>query len=211
MINQYELILIPIRKRLDAVISRVAQERTHRVLSMPTDHWKWNSWGNVPGGSVSGVDFETVNQTLSNGLWDVVEACETRSIPFLLISFPRFAEDFEYFWNKLGHVVEVKISKESAKVIFSTVIDLNKVRIKTNESNTPKVLELEAIISNLQKKIHSIEIPNLESSGTTDHAERDSAIAERDSAIAERHSIMSSTIWRISAPYRKAMSVFRKN
>ena len=43
-----------------------------------------------------------------------------------------------------------------------------------------------------------------------DLAERDSAIAERDSAIAERDSIKNSTIWKISAPYRKVKSKFRR-
>ena len=202
--NQYELILIPVRKRQDAVVSRVSQERTHKVLSMPTDHWKWNSWGNVPGGSVSVVDFEAVNQTLSNGLWDMVEACETRSIPYLFISFPRFAEDFEYFWSKLGHFVNTKISKDSAREIFTSVIDLNKVRIKADDSKTPKVLELEAIITNLQRKIHSISLNNLETHVV-------SAVAERDSAVAERDSILNSTIWKLFAPYRKAKVFFRKS
>jgi hypothetical protein len=188
VMKQYELILIPTRRRQDAVISRVSQERTERVASMHTDHWQWNSWGNIPGGSVAGIDFESVNRTLSGGLWDLIEACERRSIPYLFIHFPRFVDDFDYFWIKLGRLVETKISKEAANKIFHRVIDVNKIRIKGDETKSPKELELEAIISNLQRKLHTNNLEPLESN--------------RDSAVAERDSVFSSGIWKATKPYR---------
>lgn len=156
VLNQYEVILLPIRNRQHAIISRVSRERTHRVLTMTTDHWKWNSWGNVPGGSVSGIDFESVDKTLSAGLWDLVEACEKASIPYVFIHFPRFVEDFEYLWNKIGSFVGLRISKDAAREVFTRVIDLNKIRIKGDETKDLKQLELEAVISNLQRRIQSI-------------------------------------------------------
>jgi hypothetical protein len=42
-------------------------------------------------------------------------------------------------------------------------------------------------------------------------AERDNAIAERDNAIAERDLIVNSTIWRLFSPYRRTLTVFRRN
>jgi hypothetical protein len=211
VMQHYELILLPIRRRQDAVISRVSQERSERIASMPTERWRWNSWGSIPGGSVSGIDFESVDKTLSGGLWDLIEACEKRSIPYLFIHFPRFVEDFDYFWNRLGQFVETKISKEAAHKIFLNVVDVDKIRIKVDETKSPKVLELEAIISNLQRKLHSNDLERDSAIVERDSAiverdsaivERDSAIVERDSAIVERDSILSSGIWKATKPYR---------
>jgi hypothetical protein len=41
-------------------------------------------------------------------------------------------------------------------------------------------------------------------------AERDSAVAERDSAVAERDAMNSSTIWKLSTPYRKLIQSLRR-
>jgi hypothetical protein len=228
VIAQYDLILIPIRNRQDVIVSRVSQERSARAMALPSTHWSWNSWGGIAGGSVSGTDFASVNQTVSSGLWDLVEACERRLIPYKFIHFPKFAKDFNYFWSTLGFIIEDKTSKQNSKEIFDQVVDLGKIRIDTENFDSLKVAELEAVISPLQRKIHGqYEVAERDSaiaerdsaiaerdSAVAERdsavAERDSAVAERDSAVAERNSISNSTIWVFSAPYRKLIRFLRR-
>jgi hypothetical protein len=227
IIGQYELILIPIRNRQDAIISRVSQERGARALALPSTHWTWNSWGTVAGGAVSGTDFESINQTLSSGLWDLVETCERRRIPYKFIHFPKFAEDFDYFWSVLGSIVGTRASKQDSKEIFNNVVDLGKIRIDSQNSKSSKVAELEAVISLLQKKIHGqqevaerdsalaerdnavVERDNAVVERDSAVVERDSAVVERDSAVVEREAIAGSTIWKLFAPYRKLIRFVR--
>jgi hypothetical protein len=222
VIGQYELILIPIRNRQDAIISRVSQERGARAVALPSTHWTWNSWGTVAGGAVSGTDFESINQTLSSGLWDLVETCERRRIPYKFIHFPKFAEDFDYFWSALGSIVGTRTSKQNSKEIFDNVVDLGKIRIDSQNFESSKVAELEAVISILQKKIHGqqevaerdalmAERDALMAERDALMAERDALMAERDALMAERDAVTGSTIWNLFAPYRKFIRFVQGN
>jgi hypothetical protein len=155
-----------------------------------------------------------VNQTVSSGLWDLVETCERRRILYRFIHFPSFAEDFDYFWSTLGFIVEKKRSKENSKEIFEQVVDLGKIRINTENFDSLKIAELEAVISLLQRKIHGRHAVAERDSAVAERdsavAERDSAVAERDSAVAERDSVFNSTIWGFFGPYRKLIRFVRR-
>ncbi|ASY27172.1 hypothetical protein PHILAsVB114_00475 [Candidatus Planktophila limnetica] len=210
-LNKYELILIPIRNRRDAVVSRVSQERASRALQHQSTEWTWSTWADVPGGAVFGIDSDSVNRTLSAGLWDLIEACERLRLPYKFIHFPKFASDFEYFWSSLGFLVERKISKQEAKKNFEQVVDLDKISSKSNDSESIKIQELENVISILQKETHKKEGNLLEAISERDIAiserdiaisERDIAISERDIAISERQKITHSKTWRIFGIYR---------
>ena len=189
-LSKYELILIPIRNRQDVVVSRVSQERASRALHHQSREWTWSTWGIVPGGAVFGIDSESVNRTLSTGLWDLIEACERLALPYRFIHFPKFANDFEYFWKSLGELVEKKISKQEAKGIFEKLVDPNKISSKFNDSDSIKIRKLENVISIVQKTYF------------TAISERDAAISERDAAISERDGIINSKSWRVFGIYR---------
>jgi polyhydroxyalkanoate synthesis regulator phasin len=193
-LNQYELILIPIRNRQDVIVSRVSQERASRALEHQSSEWTWNTWGDVPGGAVFGIDSDSVNRTLSAGLWDLIEACERLALPYKFIHFPKFADDFDYFWSSLGVLIERKISKDEAKRIFEELVDSSKINSKSLDAESIKIRKLETIISILQKENFNRQRILLE------------AISERDSAVSEREKILHSKTWRLLGIYRKLKS-----
>jgi hypothetical protein len=214
-LKRYELILIPIRNRQDAVVSRVSMERASRALEHESSEWTWNTWGVVPGGAVFGIDSDSVNRTLSSGLWDLIEACERLALPYKFIHFPKFAHDFEYFWSSLGVLIERKISKDEAKRIFEHLVDPSKINSKSIESESIKISKLENVISILQKENFKNKRLLPETISERDSAiserdsaisERDSAISERDSAISERLKILHSKTWRLFGIYRQLKS-----
>ena len=200
-LNQYELILIPIRNRQDVIVSRVSQERASRALEHQSSEWTWNTWGDVPGGAVFGIDSDSVNRTLSAGLWDLIEACERLALPYKFIHFPKFADDFDYFWSSLGVLIERKISKDEAKRIFEELVDSSKINSKSLDSESIKIRKLETIISILQKENFNRQRILLEAV-----SERDSAVSERDIAVSEREKILHSKTWRLLGIYRKLKS-----
>ena len=67
-LQKYKFFLIPIRNLDDAAMSRSVQERVFRATSVADDTWKWNCFGNVPGGAVSDTSIKGIRLTLLKGL-----------------------------------------------------------------------------------------------------------------------------------------------
>ena len=104
-LKQYSAFIIPIRNLNEAALSRSVQERFARAVLHENDHWKWNSSAQFAGGAIYDTSMLGISQVLSKGLWSLIEALARAGIQPIIISFPRFAEDFCYLWDQIGDIV----------------------------------------------------------------------------------------------------------
>lgn len=155
-LEKYSVYIIPLRSRTEAVTSRIAQERTANIMHQNNGSWKWNSWGSVPGGAIYARDFENVSKTASEGLWDLLETLTKRKMKIVFLHFPTFAEDFDYLFSSLEPYIQNRVTREQARLVFESTKQPGNIRIKDTAKKSQKVLELESIITDLQKKIHQL-------------------------------------------------------
>lgn len=158
-LNKYSAFIIPIRKREDAVISRLVEERRFKFKNFNNDYYKWDSWGTVPAGAVADISMQGISSVLSEGFWDVIEKLEENDLKIILISFPRFAFDFQYFWSKLEFILSTKINENQAKKIWDSIVDGSKIHQKSNNSEKDlKNKELTSLLEVLKKDFEKLSI-----------------------------------------------------
>jgi hypothetical protein len=152
-LRSYDAVIIPLRSRMDAAVSRSVQERLARALANDTDHWQWNSWGSVAGGALADTSVEGISRVLEAGLWDLLEALARAGVQPILVAFPRMAEDFDYLWAQLGRVVSARISEVDARAAFARIADPSKLHVDTSdEEASAKVRELTSLVNMLRSK-----------------------------------------------------------
>lgn len=152
-IAEFRVLIVPIRSRRDAVISRSVQERLKRIGGERTDYWRWNSAGWAPGGAVADTSAAGINSTLANGLWDLLEAAARKSVSVRLLHFPRFAADFDYLWSQLSDVVGERRSEEQAKSEWLRVVDTDRIHRTMADDEDIRVQELELIVEKLRTEM----------------------------------------------------------
>ena len=170
---QYGVMLVPIRDLRHAALSRSVQERFSRMSSGDLDHWSWDNWGAVPGGSIYETSVSGVESVLQRGLWRLLEVASRRGLPLAILNFPRIVSDFDYLWAQVGPFVSTRISEEKARAAWSAIAQADKVRIR----DTPASMdadELQAIVR--QQISHMDKLTR----------ERDELLTERNVAVAER-------------------------
>jgi len=181
VIAQYDALLIPIRDREHASISRSVQERLYRLRRSNSDQWEWDTFGNVPGGSVSQTHREAISQTLARGLWDLLEKATRLGLSPRIINYPRFAHDFDYLWSTVAPIIEKRISKDSAFAGWERIVDSTKIRIGSSvppRHNSSDIREMRELVKILGKENrHSL-------------AQLSDVIAQRDDVIAQRDDLL---------------------
>jgi polyhydroxyalkanoate synthesis regulator phasin len=212
-LRSYDALIIPIRSRLDAALSRSVQERLARALANDTDQWEWNSWGSVGGGAVSDTSVEGIQHVLEAGLWDLLEVAARAGVQPILVAFPRMAQDFDYLWAQLGTVVSGRISEADARSVFDRIADPSKLHIEAaDDDGSMKVRELTALVNVLRKKVQSAEarvgaghaqIAELQARVAPLVAERDALAAEVGDLHEHLRELLASRSWRYTAWLRR--------
>jgi hypothetical protein len=227
-LSEYTALLVPIRNRIDASLSRSVQERVARATTLETDQWSWNSWGTVPGGAVVRTDASAISNTLSFGLWDLLETASKADVPIIILHFPRFATDFDYLWRNLSDIVGQRLTKAQARALWDQVVDTEKIRIgRANEADKSDLStkEMHQIIEMLRQQERQALTQRDEALTQRDEAltqrdealtqrdealtQRDEALTQRDEALSVARAIQASRIWRVTAPYRRLRSSIR--
>jgi len=149
----YEFLIIPIRHITNAALSRSVQERFNRINS-GNEMWRWDHSGTVAGGAIYRTDYQGIAGVLLNGLWNLLEVASKTGTKILILNFPKFVQDFEYAWSKLGNILETKTDKESARGVWARIVDYKKITIQISENkvNNIKVEELEILIEKMMKE-----------------------------------------------------------
>ena len=202
-LRQYNALLVPIRSRRDAALSRSVQERVHRAVHADSDYWQWDSWGTVPGGAVSATDPSAIASTLAAGLWDLLEKAAQAGLRPRLLHYPRFATDFDYLWDQIGDLIEPRQPKDAAGEIWAGIVDPGKVRVQAS-----KAPEVEARIAELTSMVEVLrqQVQTAKRGAEVSKIERDEAVAQRDAALRELQAVRESLVWRSTAVYRRLRS-----
>ena len=204
----YDHFIIPIRQRDAVTSSRSVQERYSQILNFTDDRWKWRTGGWVAGGAVYDVTKAAISECLSEGLWDLLHHLSSQSVRPIFVEFPRFAKDFEYLWECVGHIAETRISKTDAKSQWESAVDIGRLRVG-NEREIPSsnlgIEELEALVEMLRKKTMALSLERDTALTERDTAltERDTALTERDTALTRVNRIMNTKSWRWTATFRR--------
>jgi hypothetical protein len=158
VLKSYDALVVPIRDLEQASISRFVMERLHRAKHYDQDYWKWDSWASVPGGAITRSTVDSIASALSIGLWQLLEKASLAGIQPIILHFPRFASDFEYFWYMMGPIIATRQPKESAQLIWSELVDPAKVHIGEHDRHGShvEVRALHAMIDFLRKDIHTL-------------------------------------------------------
>ena len=169
---QYAVLLVPIRDLRHAALSRSVQERFSRMSSGDLDHWSWDNWGVVPGGSIYETSVSGVESLLQRGLWRLLEVASRRGIPLAILNFPRIVSDFDYLWAQVGPFVSTRISEEKARAAWNNIAQADKVRIR----DTPASMDSDELQALVRLQISHMDRLT---------RERDAASGERDALRAE--------------------------
>jgi hypothetical protein len=158
VLKSYDALVVPIRDLEHASISRFVMERLHRAKCYDQDYWMWDSWASVPGGAITRSTVDSIASALSIGLWQLLEKASLAGIQPIILHFPRFASDFEYFWYMLGPIISTRQSKESAQLIWSEIADVAKVHIGEHDRHGKRaeVRALQAMIDFLRNDINGL-------------------------------------------------------
>jgi hypothetical protein len=200
-LSHYAALLVPIRNRYDATMSRSVQERMARATNLESDHWTWNTWGSVPGGAVVRTDVTAISSTLALGLWDLLDKASSAELPLVFLNFPRFASDFDYLWRNLSPLVGTRLTAQAARAGWEEVVDATLIRVNQGSENTVEDLsarELTHMVEMFRERLRQALTARDEA-----WAQRDEACAQRDEALRVVDAISTSTIWRFTAPYRR--------
>ena len=138
-IASIDVLILPIRSRQHAVASRLVQDRGFELEEDRTlgTSWRWRTGDRrIPGGIVVGTSAEHVSVTLGEALWDVLEWATRNEVPVRLVHFPRFAQDFAYFWSTLGDILKLGCDRDGAEAAWTRTIDPSSVRLG-NETVDP--------------------------------------------------------------------------
>ena len=192
-LSEYDFVLIPLRNRLEATTSRSTQQRFAAATSVSDDRWKWRTGGTVPGGAVVKQSREAISESVSEGLWDILHGLVSAGVRPIFLDFPRFVEDFEYLWGEIGQIVGKKIGKKEAKILWTDLVNPDKVRFRENsnaERPTVSQDELEKLVDLLRVELRKAV------------SERDQAVSDRDQARNNLAQITQTRSWRWTRGFR---------
>jgi hypothetical protein len=192
MLRSYDALVVPIRDLEQASISRAVLERLHRARHHDQDYWKWDSWGTVPGGAISRATTDSIASALSVGLWQLLEKASFAGLQPIILHFPRFATDYDYFWAMMKPIILTRQSEESARRIWSEVVDPARIRIADPDRRrkSPEVRVLHDMIDFLRKECRQ-------------------TVADRDHALAQLQAIKSSRTWRFARRLKSILSILK--
>lgn len=197
--SEYRALVIPIRNLTDASVSRSKNERVARIVENPElDQWKWNSWGQVPGGAVSATDARAIGEVLSTGLWTLITVATTKNIPIVLLNFPEFARDADYLWAQLGAHLPEHITREVLLAAWNKTVRPELAREYTTEGSGPGIVELREMVEDLARRISLVK---------NQHAESAAALGQRTTELENLGKILAETRAEL-AQARSAASLF---
>jgi hypothetical protein len=220
-----DALIVPIRDLMLAARSRVHQER----LAAIEGRWAARDAAVAavtPGGVIYSLDVVDQARILAVGFHKLMHWAAANQLPAYLLDFPRLVEDQEYTLGSLWPWLGAHCTIESARQAFTKVANPDAVRIRPDVP-PPKVIMLgegEPEPGALAQKalIEHVGELNDRLRGLDDEVQRwrDHAAAlesqfgelttERVCDEAWLAQIHSSASWRITAPLRAMMRVFRR-
>jgi hypothetical protein len=162
------------------------------------DHWMWDTGGTVPGGAVSRTNASGIGQVLSTGLWTVLEVATAKSVPIVLLNFPRFARDFDYLWAQLGSHLPEHINRDVLHDAWKSAVQPKLVREFESNDKGPSIDEMRGMVADLARQISSLKHQNSESTLSVDQRsehvrELERMLAETNVALAETKAELAAT------------------
>ena len=194
-ISEYSVLIVTIRDIISASRSRLIIDRASRPDGGGQQYWRWNDWATVPGGVVYPTNQESQEQTLSSSLWRLLEVASSRGMKIEILSYPKFATDFEYLWSHISAYLDERITKTKAQEIFNSIVKPSKIRSLDQE---PAEMTLQEAIGLLTLKSNSLESLQSEAQLLRIELQR--------SAI-ELQKVQNSISWRITLPIRKLKAI----
>ena len=71
-----------------------------------------------------------MSAVFSEGLWDLLEWSARNDVDVSLLHFPRFTNDFDHLWSRLGDLIVEKCDKNFAFERRERIIDPQKIRVR---------------------------------------------------------------------------------
>lgn len=181
-----DVVLIPMRSLAEAATSRVVVERQAQRASAPdlADLPRpWQTTGQTPGGVIYSLDPVDQARLLAVGFYNLIHRLLTANIPFVLLDFPRIAQDWRYLHTQLSPYLPEPIADSRAAQAHRRTADTTKLRTTTELSPTAPA-PTPAMADNI--------------------ALRRELTTTRQQAEATLLAMQTSTSWRITAPLRLA-------
>ena len=127
-----DVLLVPVRELMAASTSRVLQERISMAEEVP--------WSTLPTSDVHGVvaggaiySLDPVDEARLLGFHRLIHWAIVRSIPLILLEFPRIVVDAEYLVDTLWPWLGEHCTRDHALAAFAAVADPDQLRIEGSE------------------------------------------------------------------------------
>jgi hypothetical protein len=206
-ISKYSVLIVPIRNLELAATSRLVLDRASRQDDGENQYWRWNDWGTVPGGAVYSTNPVDQGRILASGLWRLLDVASSRGMRILIISFPRFAKDFEYLWTEVSPYIQGRIIKSAANQVFDSIVDPSRIRTLNYKTELTRE-EAIGLLDVKSKSIASLSKEKLHLESL--YAEKSKELqALSDMKNQEIEELKNTLSWRITLPLRKLRKILR--
>ena len=125
---QIDAVILPMRDLVEAASSRVVLER-QAIYRNHEAAQSWESWAYTPGGVVFSLNPVDQGRLLAVWFHQIVERLTKADIPIVFLTFPRFAEDSDYLFQKLKDYLPASTTLEQAQAKHCKIADASKIRI----------------------------------------------------------------------------------
>jgi hypothetical protein len=125
-------VIIPVRDLRQAATSRVVQELQagHRKFRWMSDLSRsFEQWGTTPGGVVYSLDPVDQARLLAVSFHHLVQRLLQADVPFVLLDFPRLAQDPDYLFGKLSGCLPANADLAKARAVHAAIADPEKIRV----------------------------------------------------------------------------------
>ena len=130
---EIECVILPLRDLMKASSSRVIAEMRARYKNAPSlaeFDGNWETWAMTPGGLLFSLNPLDEARILAVGFHQVVERLTAADIPIVFLAFPRFAEDWEYLYQKLKLYLPAQAGPDKARNVHGRIADSTKIRVE---------------------------------------------------------------------------------
>lgn len=124
---EIDVVILPIRDLHDAVKSRLVQEKSRVIESMPDHFALADGYGVVPGGSIYSLEPLDLERILATGFYRVVQWAVRNDLRVVLLDFPRLVRDGDYLINNLWPWLSKYCDRGVAEHAFASTAKAEKV------------------------------------------------------------------------------------
>jgi hypothetical protein len=210
-----DAVIVPVRPLQVAAASRVILESRaiHEMHPWMAEHEQaWTQWGFTAGGCFMSLEPLDQARLIAVGFYELVEQLIRADVPIAFLAFPRFVEDPDYLFEKLGPLLPT-VTVDRARAVHRSIADPTMLRVDG---------ELQSISARQSAACPQVGIDGLERVALRRElgrvrqllAEAEAATGKAEATCEELRYRLAATLasnsWKLTTPLRAVAKVWRR-